>query len=370
MRDMPYAPTVPFTVDPDDNVAAVLEKMQRISFQGRNLGVALDIWRQMLADDCTIWFGLSGAMSAGGMRRLVTFLIQNRYIDVLVSTGANLFHDVYESLGRVHYIGSPHEDDVKLREERMDRVYDTYADEIEFRWLDHWILDWTTKHFDPGDKYTTREYFHELGKHVAGIEHEEGIVTAAYNAGVPIFCPAIADSSYGIALADFMDERKCFTFDVIRDVEETALIFSQSPETGVVYLGGGTPKNFIQQSSVVFDMFERGHKYAIQFTADAPHWGGLSGCTFAEAQSWGKIHPKAHMVSVHVDATIAMPMVATALAQSAADLAAKRRRPNIEQGRVLKVEGKTVTALRKYMEAFTGEQAARRVAEGISKQSK
>jgi deoxyhypusine synthase len=331
--------------------------MQKISFQGRNLGTAADVWRQMLGDDCTIWLGLSGALSAGGMRRIVTYLIQNRFIDVLVSTGANLFHDVYESLGRVHYIGSPHEDDVKLREERMDRVYDTYADEMEFRWLDRYILDWSFEHFDTNDKYTTREYFHDLGKHVAGVDHEEGIVSAAYKAGVPIFCPAIADSSYGIALADFTDERKCFTFDVIRDVEETALIHSQSPETGVVYFGGGTPKNFIQQSSVVFDMYERGHKYAIQFTADAPHWGGLSGCTFAEAQSWGKIQPRARMVTVHVDATIALPIVATALAQSASDTAAKRQRLDMTLGeRTLKIAGKDITALRKHMAAFLAEQ--------------
>jgi deoxyhypusine synthase len=239
---------------------------------------------------------------------------------------------------------------MKLREERMDRVYDTYADEVEFRWLDKWLLRWTTEHFDFNNAYTTREYFHELGKHVAGQEHEEGIVTAAYKAGVPIFCPAVADSSYGIALADYLEERKRFRFDLIRDVEETALIYCQSPETGVVYCGGGTPKNFIQQSSVVFDAYERGHKYAIQFTADAPHWGGLSGCTFAEAKSWGKIHPRARMVSVHVDATIAMPIVVTALAQSAAEPAANRQRIDWQLGeRTLTVGGKTTGMLRKHM---------------------
>jgi deoxyhypusine synthase len=136
----------------------------------------------------------------------------------------------------------------------------------------------------------------------------------------------------------------------------------------VVYLGGGTPKNFIQQSSVVFDMFERGHKYAIQFTADAPHWGGLSGCTFAEAKSWGKIQPQARLVTVHVDATIALPIVSTALAQSVAETAAKRKRPGFElDERTLKVGGKTVTALRKYMIAFAAEQAERKKAEATSK---
>jgi deoxyhypusine synthase len=370
MRKMPYAPTVPFTVDPADSVADVLSKMEKISFQGRNLGAAADTWRQMLGDNCTIWFGLSGALSAGGMRRVVTYLIQNRFIDVLVSTGANLFHDVYESLGRVHYIGSPHEDDIKLREERMDRVYDTYADELEFRWLDRWVLEWTHQHFDFSNAYTTREYFHELGKHVSGQEHEEGIVTAAYKAGVPIFCPAIADSSYGIALADYLNDRERFRFDLIRDVEETALIYCQSPETGVVYCGGGTPKNFIQQSSVIFDAYERGHKYAVQFTADAPHWGGLSGCTFAEAKSWGKIHPKARMVTVHVDATIALPIVATALAQSATELVAKRQRPDWKlDERVLTVGGKSVNDLRNQMAQLAATKTTSGVAEAAPRKS-
>jgi deoxyhypusine synthase len=281
------------------------------------------------------------------MRRVITHLIRNRFIDVLVSTGANLFHDIYESLGRVHYIGSPHEDDVKLRDERMDRVYDTYADETEFRWLDQTILHWSKEHFDPREKYTTREFLHTLGRVIASQETEEGIVSAAYRAGIPIFCPAIADSSFGIALASGRDTNKnLFVFDLVRDVEETALVFDRSRETGVIYVGGGTPKNFIQQSSIVYEHFERGHKYAIQFTADAPHWGGLSGCTFQEAQSWGKIHAKAKMASVHVDATIALPLIATALAQSCADLAARRRKPAFTNERVFKVDGSTLEDVR------------------------
>lgn len=349
MRHVPYPPTDPFRVDPGDDVATVLDKMRQISFQGRNLGQALDIWRQMLRDECTIWFGLSGAMSAGGMRRILSFLIKNGYIDVLVSTGANLFHDVYETLGRVHYIGSPGDDDVELRELRMDRVYDTYADEVEFRWLDKWVLQWAHEEFDPDDRITTREFFRRLGARLMGEKRDDGIVTSAYEAGVPIFCPAIADSSFGIALADSMVTRDRFSFDLIRDVEETALVFAASKETAVIYCGGGTPKNYIQQSSVIFDQYDRGHKYAIQFTADAPHWGGLSGCTFSEAKSWGKIQPEARLISVYVDATIALPMIATGLSQSAADLAAERKRPAIDHETPLKVNGLTITGLRKRM---------------------
>ena len=362
MRHMPYEPTVPFTIDPNDSVAAVLKKMEKISFQGRNLGTALTVWEQMLQDDCTIWLGLSGAMTAGGMRRIVTHLIQNRYIDVLVSTGANLFHDIYESLGRVHYIGDPHEDDVKLREERMDRVYDTYCDEVEFRWLDKLILKWSKEHFDADERYTTREFMHKLGELVAGEEHEDGMVTAAYKAGIPIFCPAIADSSLGIALAaENAVSKILFSLDIIRDVEETALIFDQSPESGVIYIGGGTPKNFIQQASVIYDHFERGHKYAVQFTTDAPHWGGLSGCTFEEAQSWGKIHPQARMVSVHTDATIALPMITTGLVHRCGDSVGQRRKPAFAMGRNLGINGRTLADVR-----FGAAAAAAKVAEATA----
>ncbi len=367
MRKMPYPPTEPFAVSPDDSVAEVLDKMCKVSFQGRNLGRALDVWRQMLDDRCTIWLGLSGALTAGGMRRVVTYLIKNRYIDVLVSTGANLFHDIYESLGRVHYIGSPDDDDVKLYEERMDRVYDTYADETEFRWLDKWVLNWSNEHFAGSRSYTTREYFHDLGEHLTDVQEEEGIVSAAYKAGVPIFCPAIADSSFGIALADYFDDRKGFTFDLVRDVAETALIYSQSPETGVIYLGGGTPKNFIQQSSVIYDMYDRGHKYAIQFTTDAPHWGGLSGCTFSEAKSWGKIQAKAKMVSVYVDATIALPIMTTALAQSAAESAARRQLPDLKLGRELRVEGVSVQEMRNQIREEVARRKASHATSSVSK---
>jgi deoxyhypusine synthase len=141
---------------------------------------------------------------------------------------------------------------------------------------------------------------------------------------VPLYCPAIADSSFGIAAAEVgFPVNRLPQIDVVRDVVETAEIAYFSKSTSVVYTGGGTPKNFINQSSLTAEgwMLEEmpGHEFAIQFTTDAPHWGGLSGCTFTEAQSWGKISERARMVTVHVDATIALPLIATALSQWLAD---------------------------------------------------
>src|SRR5918999_4116370 len=125
-------PVEPFSVRPGASADDLLARMEKVSFQGRNLAAARRIWQRMLADDCTIFLGLAGALAAGGMRLLIAHLIERRYIDCLVSTGANLYHDLHETRGRRHFVGSPREDDEALAEARIDRVYDTYADEEEF----------------------------------------------------------------------------------------------------------------------------------------------------------------------------------------------------------------------------------------------
>ena len=147
-----------------------------------------------------------------------------------------------------------------------------------------------------------------------------------------MYCPAIGDSSIGIGLA-IKPEEDNFIFDVIGDVKETALIAANANKTGVIYIGGGTPKNFIQQTSVTAAVMGKdvsGHEYAVQITTDAPHWGGLSGCTFEEAQSWGKIAKKAKMVTVHCDSTIALPIIVTALAKKVKGL---KRKPKCQSSK-------------------------------------
>ena len=141
----------------------------------------------------------------------------------------------------------------------------------------------------------------------------------------------------GIAENRFLGKNS-FTFDVVGDVLETARLAAESPETGVIYFGGGTPKNFVNQTEVTATFMRashHGHKYALQIVTDAPHWGGLSGCTFAESQSWGKIAHDASMVDVHCDSTIAMPMLVTALSEDAA-LIRKRKKPVFEMGQELR----------------------------------
>ncbi len=331
-------PTRPLKIDGSKSVSALLEKMQGISFQGRNLGAAYQVWKKMLGDQVMIMMGMSGAMVPAGMRRLVVYLIKNRLIDCLVTTGANLFHDIHETLGRLHFQCSPRIDDVHLQKHLIDRMYDTLADEEEFRDADALIGRFAAA-LDQTRPYTTREFLNLLGRELARGAKEDGIVTAAYLAGIPLYCPAVADSSIGIGIAENRYEGKNqFTFDIIGDVLETAHLAGDSPNSGVVYFGGGTPKNFVQQTEVTAAFMRNtteGHKYAIQVITDSPHWGGLSGCTLEEAQSWGKIAHDASMVTVHCDSTIAMPVLVSGLSENPA-LIRSRKKPVFSLGRELK----------------------------------
>jgi deoxyhypusine synthase len=309
-------PVVPFK-PAKMTVAGYLAACQDISFQARSLGTAFQIWQDALKDDVTIFFGLSGAMTPAGLRSLVVYLIRNRLIDVLVTTGANVFHDIHETLGGHHFKIHPGTDDKFLRKYYIDRIYDVAGSETDYSVADKIIADFAASL--PKRPHTTREWFYQFGRHLEKFQKSEGIVTAAAKAGVPIYAPAIGDSSYGIAMASGVNkESPNFLFHPIKDVQETGLITARAPNTGIIFIGGGTPKNFTQQTMVTAEYMglkREGHKYCIQVTTDAPHWGGLSGCTFEESQSWGKIHFKAEKVAVYSDATIALPLLASGLAE-------------------------------------------------------
>ena len=319
--------------------------MERISFQGRNLATAHRIWLKMLQDDVTIFMGMAGALSAGGLRLAVAHLISHRYIDCLVSTGANLYHDLHETRGQHHYVGSPLADDAALAEDRIDRVYDTYASEEEFCSNDAWIADYAaTLEARP---YTTREFLHLLGGHLWKTTGRDGILTAAYRANVPIFCPAIADSSIGMGLSQARQKKAGAGYiDIIGDIVESANVVIRRPRTASVVLGGGTPKNFINQASVQAEFYSDqvgGHRYALQIVTDTPHFGGASGSSLEEAQSWGKLATDSARVSVQCDATIALPLLLSALATTAPPLLAARKKPVFTlAGRVMTVDGQTV----------------------------
>jgi deoxyhypusine synthase len=338
-------PIEPFMVERGLTAEDVVARMERISFQGRNLATAHRIWLKMLEDDVTIFLGMAGALSAGGLRLVVAHLITERYVDCLISTGANLYHDLHETRGQRHYVGSAHADDAALADERIDRVYDTYASEEEFIGNDNWIADFAVT-LEPR-AYTTREFLYQLGGHLWETTGHDGILTAAFRANVPIFCPAIADSSIGMGLSQARQKDPRFGhIDIIGDIVESANMVIRRPRTASVVLGGGTPKNFINQASVQAEFYSSevgGHRYALQIVTDVPHFGGASGSSLEEAQSWGKLATDSARVSVQADATIALPILASALAGSAPELLARRKKPVFSlASRVMTIDGQTV----------------------------
>jgi deoxyhypusine synthase len=328
-------PTIPIAVT-DRSIAELMGAMSCTGFQGRKLGESIDTWAHMLKDDdLTIFMGLTGAMCPAGMRKIISYFIRHRLIDCLVSTGANMFHDIHESLGSNHYIGSHVANDEALFKEGVDRIYDVFAVEEQFRKTDHIIADFS-RTLENGKSYSSREFMFLLGKWLfeQGADHDS-VVVSAYLHNVPIFVPALCDSSIGIGLMVSRRNGLCVNVDQMADVDDITKIIEHSKKTGVIYIGGGVPKNFIQQTEVIASILGLpidGHSYAIQYTTDAPHWGGLSGCTFEEAVSWGKINAIAPKVQVFVDATIALPIVSHALAEKTSAYINKRKAPRYEWG--------------------------------------
>ncbi len=320
----------PFRIPGAPGAADLMRRFGGTAFQARGLATAADIWQRALEDEVTIFFGLAGAMVPAGMREVVVYLIEQRMVDCIVSTGANLFHDTYETLGHPHWQHRADTDDVALGKLRVNRFYDVLAPENRFFGAEQFVTEFAAT-LESDRPYTTREYCRLLGEALIPMAHTEGILTAAAKHDVPIYCPALGDSVHGMAIAYARTHNgQRVMFDIIGDVLETAAIAAASKGTAVIYIGGGTPKNFIQQAEVATYVLDRelpGHRYGIQITMDQPQWGGLSGCTFEEAQSWRKIAPDAQTVTVNVEASVALPLIVSALADGASGAIRDRRRP-------------------------------------------
>ncbi len=333
MSDLRHTPVVPFPITDRATASELMERMAGTSFQARQLAAAQRIWACMLDDqDTTIFLGVAGALVPAGMRPALSYLIEHRMVDCVVSTGANLFHDLYESLGAPHWQHPSETDDVALGRLRFNRFYDVLAPETDFSSAEEFVVRFI-RTLDDDRPYTTREFFSLLGQALLPAAKEEGILTAAARRGVPVYSAALGDSMYGLALANARTRwGHTVQFDIIGDVLETTRLVTNAAKSGVVYLGGGTPKNFIQQAAAAAYVLGReapGHSYGVQITMDQPQWGGLSGCTFEEAQSWRKIAPEADFATVNVEVTVALPLIVSALAESQADAVSRRKPPEV-----------------------------------------
>ncbi len=296
----------------------LVEQFRSTSIQARNLGRCLEVWENALNDPKrpTILLGLAGPLIAAGLRKVLRDMVDWGLVDVVVSTGAVLYQDLYQTIGGRHWMGRPDADDVALRELYLDRIYDTYVDELKFEDTDRAIGKITEKF--PRRPASSREYLGFLG---ASFPDPDSILATAWKRGVPVFSPALIDSSIGIGLTLYYQANRKrtdrFILDAVRDNYELVQILAHSPRTAVVYIGGGTPKNWINDGIVManyaFGREGEGHYYALQITTDVPHWGGLSGSTLDEGQSWGKISKNATRATAHVEASIGLPLLVGAL---------------------------------------------------------
>ncbi|NPV62534.1 MAG: deoxyhypusine synthase [Methanotrichaceae archaeon] len=288
-------------IEPGMSVDALVKSLKDCGFGARRLSMAADIYESMLSDSYVKFFTLSGAMVPAGMRNIISGLIRDGHIDVLISTGANLVHDIIESFGH-HCLGAPEFDDAALRDMGLSRIYDVYLrdeDFVSFEELMQKILP------ECREAISGRELLRIMGSQ---IEDPRSILRAASDRGVPVFCPALPDSMIGLQ-AWLQSQSRPLLVDAFADVREIVDICYDSPRAGIFIIGGGVPKNFALQSMLVtpksFDL-------AVQLTTDTPEAGGLSGATLSEAISWGKISADARYVTVYGDATITFPMIVAA----------------------------------------------------------
>jgi len=269
----------------------------------------------MLRDkDCTVILCLAGSLVSAGLKKVIFDLIKHNMVDVVVSSGAIVVdQDFFEGLGFYHYRGFVNADDNKLRELMIDRIYDTFIDEEDLR-----VCDMTVKKIADGLKpgvYSSREFIYEMGKYLEDYgENQESFILEAYKKELPVFCPAFSDCSAGFGLVFHQTEKKHHvSIDSVKDFRELTEIKIKSKETGVVMVGGGVPKNFVQDTVVAADILGVTvpmHKYAVQLTVADERDGALSGSTFKEASSWGKVD-QGYEQMVFSEATITFPLLAS-----------------------------------------------------------
>lgn len=338
-------PTRPVSVDRDRSVAGLLEKMEGIGFAGRQLAEAHRIWLDMLEDNTTIYLAASGHQISGGMRRLLAYVIKNRFVDVVVCSGELLFHDLHETLGRNHYQAHPSMTDAELESAQVRRVSDVIVSEEEYREAGEWVATSFVNQLDQSRPYSTRELLHLMGRELSEISTEDGILTAAYKSRAPIFCPDITDSLITVGIANSRFEKKNnFYFDLAQDVLDMMQIAAKARVSGVINLEGGVARSFIRQAEYSTEILKtpaRGHKYAIQISGDAnlPIGGRSSSTANEESLIYGKLARGANTAYVNCDSTIAVPILVTSLSQTAAKYMKGRKRPNfIFNGRELTVE--------------------------------
>ncbi|MCK5624469.1 deoxyhypusine synthase [Candidatus Pacearchaeota archaeon] len=285
-------------IEKDMKISALVNEMSEAGFGAKKISEASSIMKKMFEDkECKVFLGVAGAMVPAGMKQIIIDMLEN--IDIFVTTGANLTHDLIESLGEKHYMGNEFEDDEKLNKEGIDRIHNVFMKNSVYEKLE----DFFKENYEELRKCNNiKDFLWKIGELSPG----DGILKRCYEKKLPIFCPGIADSGIGLMIWGRIAEGKEKTnIDVFADMNNIIDFSWKAKKAGVIYVGGGLPKNFIQQSL----QFSKGSDYGIQITTDRIEPGGSSGAPLREGISWGKMKGNANFVDVFCDATIALPLI-------------------------------------------------------------
>ena len=294
----------------------IVSSMEKMSFVSRETANAANIYNEMIKDkDCTIFLTLAGSTSAAGCMHIYRDLVKYNMVDAIVATGASIIDmDFFEAIGFKHYQGSQYQDDTELRSNYIDRIYDTYIDEDELQTCDK-IIGEIADQLEP-KSYTSREFIKEIGKYLkTNAKKKDSLIEVAYDNNIPIFCPAFTDSSagFGLVMHQERNPKNHITIDSIREFRELTEIKIKSKGSGLFMIGGGVPKNFIQDTVICAELLGKNvdmHKYAIQITVADSRDGACSSSTLKEASSWGKVDITKEQM-VFAEATSVLPLIAS-----------------------------------------------------------
>ncbi|MBN1802543.1 MAG: deoxyhypusine synthase family protein [Candidatus Lokiarchaeota archaeon] len=323
LKDYLDTKVVPFDPTKVKDVKDILHDLKYCGFQGRNLGIALDILYKMVVNKkCLTVLTLSGAMVPAGMGELVCLLMEHQLIDVLVTTGANISHDLVDSVSNIgHYLGSQHVDDDELYKLKINRIYDLFLPEDNYIRAEEELLEIVNKCYpDKKVNIAPSAFLKLVGQNLK----TRCILSVAARKNIPIFVPAFSDSEFALDLIKYT-VRNGFdiNFKILEDVKIFAEIVKEYEECGTFIIGGGVPRNWAQQIFPYLDAVENlrdkgintGYNYSVRIHTATEYDGGLSGCTISESKSWGKYALDSNAISVWCDATIAFPILVTGLFQ-------------------------------------------------------
>lgn len=313
-RDLLNAPVKPMELKPDMTINELIQQFDNAgSFGAGRLATACNILENMIRDEkCTVFLALAGAVVPAGLRHIIADLIRERLIDALVSTGANMIHDLIEAQGGHHYKGHWVVDDFFLYKYHINRIYDIFVPEEDFVKADKILIEMFDEiaNETQGQVLSTNELMRLIGSR---LNDPRSIVRSAYKANVPIFLPAMRDSEFAyihIVHTKRNKKRKGLLVDSFREASEMVALAQKSERLGMIVIGGGVPRNAVQHAALMAD---KGLDYAVIITTDRPEYGGLSGSTPEETISWGKLKKEAGKVMVIGDAMIIFPLAVAAI---------------------------------------------------------